>query len=99
MVRLAPIEKIALNKMLENIKWQAFLFGSRTDDKKRWWDIDIMIVQDNPQDTLKQKLELLTKFQKISDQKVDIAIYPKKMSKLQKAFFNTINKVPIWITI
>lgn len=57
----------------ENSK--VFLFGSRTDDKKKGGDIDLYIETQIKNDLLQKKLKLINTLHKIlGEQKIDIVI-------------------------
>jgi predicted nucleotidyltransferase len=42
-MRLYPDEKQALDKALQDVEDEVYLFGSRVDDSKKGGDIDILI--------------------------------------------------------
>jgi uncharacterized protein len=50
-----------------------YLFGSRTDLKKKGGDIDLLVYSDNLKESDKLKIEMAL-FEKIEEQKVDIII-------------------------
>lgn len=50
-----------------------YLFGSRTDDKKRGGDIDLYLETDNKTDLFKRKIHFLSKVKRdLGDQKIDL---------------------------
>ncbi len=65
--------KSELNQLFDN--YELYLFGSRTDDRKRGGDIDLLILADRRLH-LKEKLQLKAKFYfKFGDQKIDIVSF------------------------
>lgn len=52
-----------------------YLFGSRTDDKKRGGDIDLYIETDKKKDLLEKKIKMLVQLHKnLGEQKIDIIL-------------------------
>ena len=93
--RLDDIQKKALNKVLQNIEGEIYLFGSRTDINKRGGDVDILILSDMDE-PLKFKWELQTKYLMEADESIDIIVYNKNnLTEVQTTFLNSINKVRI----
>lgn len=93
--RLDDIQKKALNKVLQNIEGEIYLFGSRTDITKRGGDVDILILSDIDE-PLKLKWELQTQYLMEADESIDIIIYNKNnLTEVRNAFLNSINKVRI----
>jgi predicted nucleotidyltransferase len=43
-MRLSAAEKAALDAALKGVRGKIFLFGSRTDDRARGGDIDILVL-------------------------------------------------------
>ena len=93
-MRLYSDEKQALDKSLENVDDEVYLFGSRVDDCKKGGDIDILIYSKKNQ--LKLSQEISIKFLMELDSKLDVVVLDKDdMTDEQKAFVNTIDMVRI----
>jgi len=93
-VRLYPDEKLALDKALENVHDEVYLFGSRVDDTKKGGDIDILIYSEK--NSLKLSQEVSICFLMELDSKLDVIVFDKNnMTKEQKAFVNTLDMVRI----
>jgi predicted nucleotidyltransferase len=80
-MRLSTQEKnricTSLDKNLMDISFKIFLFGSRTDDKKKGGDIDLLL-QVSPKDfqsTVNKKYQLRFDLEEVlGDQRVDLTI-------------------------
>ena len=93
-MRLYPDEKLALDKALENVHDEVYLFGSRVDDTKKGGDIDILIYSEK--NSLKLSQEVSICFLMELDSKLDVIVFDKNnMTKEQKAFVNTLDMVRI----
>ena len=76
-MRLSEIERQAVTEVFINTfkKGSVYLFGSRTDDKKKGGDIDLYIVLQDKENVAERKIDFLVKLkQRIGEQKVDIVI-------------------------
>ncbi|HMY80415.1 MAG TPA: nucleotidyltransferase domain-containing protein [Candidatus Absconditabacterales bacterium] len=93
MIRLDPLEKKALKSILYDIQGDMYLFGSRTNPKKQGGDIDILIITNKiNEQTLSFRIKLMSKFHLISEQKIDIIVFPTHMNESQQYFFNSLSK-------
>ncbi|MCL5990890.1 MAG: nucleotidyltransferase domain-containing protein [Bacteroidetes bacterium] len=93
-MRLSDIEKKALNKALEGVDGEVFLFGSRTDDKKKGGDIDILIY--SKENAFKLSKEVTVRFFKVCEEKIDVIVMnPDNLSNEQEAFLNIIEKIKL----
>ncbi len=91
-MRLYPDEKLALDKALEGIDDEVYLFGSRVDDNKKGGDIDILIYSEK--NSLKLSQEISRKFFMELDSKLDVVVFDKgNMTREQKAFVNTLEMI------
>ncbi len=91
-MRLYPDEKLALDKALEGIDDEVYLFGSRVDDNKKGGDIDILIYSEK--NSLKLSQEISRKFFMELDSKLDVVVFDKdNMTGEQKAFVNTLEMI------
>ena len=91
-MRLYPDEKLALDKALEGIDEEVYLFGSRIDDNKKGGDIDILIY--SKKNSFKLSQEVSRKFFMELDSKLDVVVFDKNnMTREQKAFVNTLEMI------
>ncbi len=91
-MRLYPDEKLALDKALEDIDEEVYLFGSRVDDNKKGGDIDILIY--SKKNSLQLSQEVSRKFFMELDSKLDVVVFDKSnMTREQKAFVNTLDMI------
>ena len=91
-MRLYPDEKLALDKALEDIDDEVYLFGSRVYNNKKGGDIDILIYSEK--NSLKLSQEVSRKFVMELDSKLDVVVFDKNnMTKEQKAFVNTLEMI------
>ena len=82
-MRLYPDEKLALDKALEDIDDEVYLFGSRVCNNKKGGDIDILIYSEK--NSLKLSQEVSRKFVMELDSKLDVVVFDKNnMTKEQK---------------
>ncbi len=91
-------EKLELLKLFnKNYNWDFYLFWSRVDDKKKWWDIDLLVInKDKKVSDLKLSIILEREFFKNFEEKIDIVVFNENMKNEQKLFFNNIKKEKIW---
>ena len=58
---------------------QVLLFGSRTNDKRKGGDIDLLVlpgIQESPENMLKKKIQMLIEIeQKLGEQSIDLLIH------------------------
>lgn len=93
-MRLYPDEKVALNKVIEDVDGEVYLFGSRVDDSKKGGDIDILIYSKKNSFKLSQKISIA--FFMELDSKVDVVVLDKEnMTREQRAFVKTLDMVRI----
>jgi len=88
-MRLDTQQKTAINKAIEGVEGEIFLFGSRVDDTKKGGDIDLLVFSENNSYKLSQ--EISTKYFMECEEKIDVIVMnPKKLTIEQKAFLNII---------
>jgi predicted nucleotidyltransferase len=88
-MRLDPQQKAALEKALENVEDEVYLFGSRIDEDKKGGDIDILIF--SKQDPFKLSQEVSIRYFRECEEKIDVVVMDKdNLSEEQKAFLNQI---------
>lgn len=93
-MRLNKQEIEALEKAIEMINGEVYLFGSRVDDSKKGGDIDILILTSG--NLLQISLDVERKFQMICDEKIDVVVMnPDAMSEEQQEFLKEIEKIRI----
>jgi predicted nucleotidyltransferase len=93
-MRLYPDEKQALDKALQDVEDEVYLFGSRVDDSKKGGDIDILIY--SKANSLKLSQQVSIAFMMELDSKLDVVVFDKEnMTREQQAFVNTLEMVRI----
>lgn len=89
-MRLDHTQKKALEKAIENISGEVYLFGSRVDDSKKGGDIDILIFSE--EDGTKLSQEVSIKYFLECEEKIDVVVMnPNKLTREQQAFLNVID--------
>lgn len=79
-MRLTKFESETIKRIVEaNIKdADVYLFGSRTDDKKKGGDIDLLIISDNDV-TLRMRRKIYLELEdELGEQKIDIVASKRK---------------------
>lgn len=97
-MRLDPIEKKALEQSLKEVPYPVYLVGSRTDDRLKGGDIDILIeVSDSLTDRYQLSKDIERIFFNHCEEKLDIIIIdPQNLSQSEKIFLNTLkNRIKI----
>ncbi|MBN2105271.1 nucleotidyltransferase domain-containing protein [bacterium] len=93
-MRLDSFEKHALQNALRRVEGDVYLFGSRLDDEKRGGDIDLLVFSE--QDAYELSKQVAVTFFMHCEEKIDVIVFnPNQLTKEQKAFFNSIEKVRI----
>jgi len=92
-MRLSKIENFSLNEAIKDINGKVYLFWSRTDEHKKWWDIDLLIINDWEKSNLELSLYVERIFFKNCEEKIDVIVFSKNMNKEENLFFNNINKI------
>ena len=76
-MRLTNHEITSIKQTIHELdsKAQIYLFGSRADDTKKGGDIDLLILSDKIENTLKTRIDIEIKIcDLIGDQKIDIIV-------------------------
>ncbi len=96
-MRLNKAEIYALKEIFNDLPYKVYLFGSRVNDNLKAGDIDLLILADlNKKEQFVLNRKLSIKFFSLYEQKLDIVIInPKKVSKKEQAFLNTIKKIDL----
>ena len=95
-IRLDNEQKKALQFALNDVQAEVYLFGSRTDLKKRGGDVDVFVLTDiDSHEAYNLSLQLTNKYQQICDERIDVIVLPpiEKMEYKNFIFFNSTNKV------
>ncbi len=98
-MRLTSNEIATINKLVRKhfgTDAQVFLFGSRTDDRKKGGDIDLLIKnKDENLLTLAAKIHFLAELKRIiGDQKVDV-VFDNQQTRLKNRFYQSISQQQI----
>ncbi len=97
-MRLKKEKLSLLQSFSRKYNWDFYLFWSRLDKNKKWWDIDLLVINKDKISNLKLSIILEREFFKKFEEKIDIVVFPKEkeMKKEQKIFFTNIKKQKIW---
>lgn len=74
-MRLDMQEKKALKVALQDFKGRVYLFGSRTDEKKKGGDIDILLIPKKKSNPVELALKVQTRFFSLCEEKIDVIVY------------------------
>lgn len=85
-----------LERYQKNISGEYYIFWSRIDDTKKWWDIDILVVNKSQESDLRLSLDIERELFSISEEKIDVVVFPENMNPEQKTFFESIPKKQLW---
>lgn len=94
-MRLSDAEVAALRTALSGVSYRhAFLFGSRTNEKAKGGDIDLMLYSDAPAfDTARR---VSSRFAQVFDSRLDVLVVdPDHLSVEQSAFIATLTLEPL----
>jgi len=93
-MRLDKKQRYALEKALEVVNGEVYIFGSRVDDTKMGGDIDILIFSEDDSFELSKKVSVA--FFKECEEKIDVLVMnSNNLTQDQEAFLKTIEKVRI----
>ena len=94
-MRLSDPEIAALKAALAGVSYRrAFLFGSRTDEKKRGGDIDILLYSEAPPFPTAQ--QVASRFAREYDARLDVLVVnPDHPTNEQSAFISTLTLEPL----
>ncbi|MCX7735833.1 MAG: nucleotidyltransferase domain-containing protein [Candidatus Kapabacteria bacterium] len=93
-MRLNAKQRKALEKALENVEGEVYLFGSRIDDTKKGGDIDILILSES--DPFEISRNVSTKFFIECEEKIDVIVMnPNIHNQEEEAFLKVIEKIRI----
>lgn len=92
-MRLSKIENSSLNEAIKDINGKVYLFWSRTDENKKWWDIDLLIINNWEKSNLELSLFVERTFFKNCEEKIDVVVFSKIMNEKESLFFNSIDKI------
>lgn len=88
-MRLDSVQKAALEKAIEDVDGEVYLFGSRVDETRKGGDIDILIFSEG--DPFKLSRDVSVKFFMECEEKIDVTVMnPNKLSGEQQAFLKVI---------
>ncbi len=88
-MRLDNKELNALEKAIENIDGEVYIFGSRVDDTRKGGDIDILILSREQPFSLSRRVAV--NFFMECEEKIDVIVMdPDNLSMIQNAFLNTL---------
>lgn len=93
-MRLNTKQREALEKVLEKVEGEVYLFSSRIDDTKKGGDIDILILSEG--DPFEISRNVSTKFFMECEEKIDVIVMsPNKYNQEEEAFLKVIEKIRI----
>ncbi len=96
MIRLDENKLNLLRSIKKNYNLDLYLFWSRVDSKKKWWDIDLLVFnKNNDISNLELSLIIEREFFKKFEEKIDVIVFWKKLDEKQEIFYNSIKKVKI----
>jgi predicted nucleotidyltransferase len=88
-MRLDNVQKEALQRAIQNVNGEVYLYGSRVDDSKKGGDIDVLIFSEENPFKLSQKVSI--DFFMECEEKIDVTVMnPHRLTKEQQAFLNVL---------
>ena len=91
-MRLSSTEKKALAHALEDVGGNAFLYGSRANDRERGGDIDLLVFSRTPAPYRLSK-EIAVRFRMECDEKIDVLVVnPDDIPEKTRPFVEHIQK-------
>lgn len=74
-LRLDKEERRALKYALKDFKGEIYLFGSRSDRRKKGGDIDLLLIPEREVNRVKLSLMIERRFFSVCEERIDVIIY------------------------
>ena len=87
-IRLSSKERLAVKEALSDFQGEVFLFGSRLDSRRKGGDIDILIKPSVPENKLRLKQRIQTKFLRQLEQSLDVVVFDNQSPFCQEIIKN-----------
>jgi hypothetical protein len=91
-IRLDAEEAEALAAALQDVRGEAWLFGSRVEPLRRGGDVDVLLLTDQPAFEISQTVA--TRFFSRCEERIDVVVFdPACLTEEQQAFLRHIKRV------